>query len=64
MAKTEIDKRARGTSERLIHGYLAKKWFFSVHLGNKMLRVDIQEYVRFLKLIHIEKYYLNLFLLV
>jgi hypothetical protein len=34
MAKTEIDKRARGTSERLLHGYLAKKWFFSVRKQN------------------------------
>ena len=30
MAKIEIDKRARGKSEHLLHGYLAQKWFFSV----------------------------------
>ena len=30
VAKFEIDKRARGKSEHLLHGYLAQKWFFSV----------------------------------
>ena len=30
VAKIEIDKRARGKSEHLLHGYLAQKWFFSV----------------------------------
>ena len=29
VAKNEIDKRARGKSEHLLHGYLAQKWFFS-----------------------------------
>jgi hypothetical protein len=30
VAKIEIDKRARGRSEHLLHGYLAQKWFLSI----------------------------------
>ena len=46
-AKIEIDKRIRGRSERLLHGYLAQQWFFSV--------VGKDESNRFLKMCELLK---------